>query len=568
MVDEKVLELKPLKKRNLDLVMIESEFPITWFFEKEKSQKGNMSWDLNIVSKEYLELVDKYIEKYDPDFAVEEKGNRDDEAADSDPLRELFNKKGIPYKMVDISENAEGYLRATLEQHLNLIKQLNSKIEQMIKSNEGNAPKENELFQELVLWRDYLEKEYDDQENEVRYEVREAWMMMKIVNLTKEFKKNDLKGIFICDLSHFRGIKELAENLNVNAKQIKLDRKVKVENSPILIDTEGNVTNPEKNPSLPKKSLIELSGIKIKTKDKSDKICYFFDTDDTASPFDINMAYDAGFDVVVPVGNMKADKVPQLVQDAIFSRKPKAPTTFFIGGADVKEGEKIAKKVVKSLVPPFECPVIIDPRGSHTTASSVVAKTLNVASKKHGIDSIEGRKVAIMGAGPVARIAAILAAKLHAKTFIVETWDKSNIEAVKELEKDLNEEAGENATKIVGVFAPTIEERLEVVKDADIIWSLAAAGVEIFSADAMNKLEGMKIVVDINLVPPYGIEGIRPKHDNEEIYPSIYAIGARALGGLKSNVEASILKKAADTRGKKIFNYNDAFETAQKLISK
>jgi methylene-tetrahydromethanopterin dehydrogenase len=438
----------------------------------------------------------------------------------------------------------------------------------MIKLNDGKAPKENQQFQELVLWRDYLEKEYDDQENEVRYEVREAWMMMKIVNLTKKFKKDNVKGMFICDLSHFRGIKELAEELNVNAKQIRLDRKVNVENNPILIDNEGNVANPREKSSQPKQSLIELSGIKIKKKDKSDKICYFFDTDDTASPFDINMAYDAGFDVVVPVGNMTADKVPQLVQDAIFSRKPKAPTTFFIGGADVKEGEKIAKNVQESLVPPFECPVIIDPRGSHTTASSVVAKTLNVASKKHGIESIEDRKVAIMGAGPVARIAAVLAAKLHARPFIVETWDKSNIEAIKELAKDLNEEAGENATEIVGVFAPTMEERVEVVKDADIIWSLAAAGVEILSAGAMKKLEGEKIVVDINLVPPYGIEGLRPKHDNEEIYPGIFGIGARSLGGLKSNVESSILKKASDTRGKKIFDYNDAFETAQQLIAK
>ncbi len=97
---------------------------------------------------------------------------------------------------------------------------------------------------------------------------------------------------------------------------------------------------------LGRKSIIELTPIIIKKKDSSDKICYFFDTDDNASPFDINMAYDAGFDIVVPISRMTADKVPKLVQDAIFSRKPKAPTTFFIGGSDIKEGEKIAKEVV------------------------------------------------------------------------------------------------------------------------------------------------------------------------------------------------------------------------------
>ena len=41
----------------------------------------------------------------------------------------------------------------------------------------------------------------------------------------------------------------------------------------------------------------------------------------------------------------------------------------------VPEGEKIAEKVVKALVPPFEAPVVIDPRGSYTTAAALVAKT-------------------------------------------------------------------------------------------------------------------------------------------------------------------------------------------------
>jgi hypothetical protein len=421
MVEEKVLKLKPLKHKKLDLVMIESEFPIDWYFEKDKKRDDNLAWDLNIISKEYVNLMEKYIDKYQPDFVVEEKGNRDPELLDDDPLRSLFKRKKIPYSMVDISENAEDYLRATLDQHNYLIRQLNNKIDAMIKQNNGVALKKDSTFQQIVLWKEYLQREYDQQEDEVRYEVREAWMMMKIVNLAKEMEKEKIKGIFICDLAHFKGINELAEDLHIKTKQIKLEKKVAVENNPILINTDGGVESIKKSDQQPKQSLIELSGIKIKKKDNSEKICYFFDTDDYASPFDINMAYDAGFDVVVPVSNMTAEKVPQLVQDAIFSRKPKAPTTFFIGGANVREGEKIAKKVQESLVTPFECPVIIDPRGSHTTASAVVAKTLKVAHEKHGIKSLEGKKVAIMGAGPVARIAAILAAKQKAETYIVET---------------------------------------------------------------------------------------------------------------------------------------------------
>ncbi|TFG07689.1 MAG: hypothetical protein EU539_04230 [Promethearchaeota archaeon] len=319
---------------------------------------------------------------------------------------------------------------------------------------------------------------------------------------------------------------------------------------------------------LGRKTVLELVPIKIKKVDKSDKICYFFDTDDNASPFDINMAYDAGFDIVVPISRMTSEQVPKLVQDAIFSRKPGAPTTFFIGGSDVKEGEKIAKKVVKSLVPPFECPVIIDPRGSHTTASAVVAMTIDIAKRKHGFKDLKDKKVVIFGAGPVGRIAAILAARIQCKTFIVETWDKSSQEFVQKLAGELTQEAGENATKITGVFAPELDQRFKVANDADIIWSLAAAGIEILPEEYMKKLEGKKIVVDINLVPPYGIEGIKPKHKNDEIYPGIFGIGALALGRLKSNSEGEILKEAANTKGSKIFDYNYAFEVAQKLLSK
>ncbi|MFX1273699.1 MAG: methylene-tetrahydromethanopterin dehydrogenase N-terminal domain-containing protein [Promethearchaeota archaeon] len=319
---------------------------------------------------------------------------------------------------------------------------------------------------------------------------------------------------------------------------------------------------------LGRKSIIELTPIVIKKKETSDKICYFFDTDENASPFDINMAYDAGFDIVVPISRMTADQVPKLVQDAIFSRKPNAPTTFFIGGSNVKEGEKIAKKVLKSLVPPFECPVIIDPRGSHTTASAVVAMTIDVALKFHNIKDLKGKKIVVFGAGPVGRIAAILGAKIGADTCIVETWDKSSQDFITNLANELKEEAGKGATAIKGIFAPNLEDRENLAIDADIIWSLAAAGIEILSENLMKKLRGKKIVVDINLVPPYGIEGIKPKHYNEELYPGMFCIGALALGRLKSNSESEILKEAANTKGSKVFDYNYAFEVAKKLLNK
>src|SRR5579871_2540095 len=52
------------------------------------------------------------------------------------------------------------------------------------------------------------------------------------------------------------------------------------------------------------------------------------------SPFDVNIALDAGFDAVLTYDNVTLDEVTGLVQDAIFSRPPKvgARTGMFFGG--------------------------------------------------------------------------------------------------------------------------------------------------------------------------------------------------------------------------------------------
>ncbi|MFX0001829.1 MAG: NAD(P)-dependent methylenetetrahydromethanopterin dehydrogenase [Candidatus Hermodarchaeota archaeon] len=550
-----VLELKPLKKQNLKLVLIESEFPIDWWFEASAQKKHDLVWNLHLISKEYLSLIENLITKFNPDFAVEEKGSRwEDTISNTDPLETLFREHKIPYKMVDISENAENYLSSNLDEHRALIKQLIKSIESAKKNNNNIILRDDFEFQRMVLWKEYLQQEHDLQENEIRYNVREAWMMMGITKFAKQMTGKKLIAFFICDSRHFKGITKLAEELGIETEEIKIKRLAKIVNNP----GDNSIK------TIIGKSILELSPIKVKKEDSLEKICYFFDTDPNASPFDINMAYDAGFDIVIPISKMTADQVPKLVQDAIFSRKPKAPTTFFIGGSNVKEGEKIAKEVIKSLVPPFECPVIIDPRGSHTTASSVVAKTLEVA-KEHDLYELKGKKVVILGSGPVGRIAAIIAAKLNCKTYLVETWERSNEEFIKNLAKELMDEAGENASKIIGVFAPNDEKKLEIIKNADIIWSLAAAGVQILSKELMIKLKD-KIVIDINLVPPYGIEGLKPKDNNKEIYPSIFGIGALALGRLKSSIEANILKEASKTKGKKVFDYNYTFEQAKKIL--
>ena len=66
-------------------------------------------------------------------------------------------------------------------------------------------------------------------------------------------------------------------------------------------------------------------------------ILHMFTPGRQMSPFDINMAADAGYQLVVPYAEVGLDAIAGLTQDTIFSRGPKgvARTGIFIGGRDV-----------------------------------------------------------------------------------------------------------------------------------------------------------------------------------------------------------------------------------------
>lgn len=549
-----VLELEPLKGKTLKLILLESEYSVDWWLEPPPKEMQNLFTSLKFISPEYVKLLEDLMAKNNPHFVVEEKGLRNlDEFLYDNALIDVFKERKIPYDMVDISQNALDYIDSVLEDKRNLLKKIQAEVLKVLGEKKDNL--DNGYLQKLVQWGEYLQEECKAEEAEIKYKIREAWMMMGILELARSQETKKVTAILICDKDHFDGLTGLADELGIETEKINIKKEMKH-------SEEENSLN-----ELIKKSSFEIMPIKIKKKKKEEKILYFFDTDDYASPFDINMGYDAGFDVVVPFSKVTAKNVTKLVQDAIFSRGPKAPTTFFIGGSNVQEGEKIAEAVIKALVPPFEAPVIIDPRGAHTTASAVVAKTQSIALE-HGIENIAGKRVVVLGTGPVGRIAAIIAAKLNCQTTLVETWDQATEVSVKNLASNLTKAAGDGATEIIGKFAATESDRFEIIDAADIVWAVAAAGIQIVSKSMLSELSPNKIFVDINAVPPTGIEGLKPTHDDKEISPGIFGTGALALGSLKYQIENTILKEASNTKGKKIFDYNLAFEVAQKLLRK
>src|SRR6266849_6321416 len=105
------------------------------------------------------------------------------------------------------------------------------------------------------------------------------------------------------------------------------------------------------------------------------RLLYLVSSDPQVSPFDINMAYDAGFDAVIPYAGVAVPAVRGLVQDVMFSRGPKGAraSAIFFSGGDLAAAEGMLEAARAALIDPFRIGVMIDPRGGYTTGAAILA---------------------------------------------------------------------------------------------------------------------------------------------------------------------------------------------------
>jgi len=290
----------------------------------------------------------------------------------------------------------------------------------------------------------------------------------------------------------------------------------------------------------------------------------FLDTDKHVSPFEPLMAIDLFPNAkILLYSNVEPEDARKIVQDAMFPRGPKGVrnTKMFIGGYDFEKVEKIVEIVKQSMFPPFEFSVVVDPRGANTTASAAVAKMLQL-SIKHGIDSLKDRTVVVLaGTGPVGIVASILFGLEGANVIITSrSFEKAQTAAQK-----VNREIG--SEKAIGVKAHTFEEIGRAIENAELVLASGAAGVRLLPIEILKSCgRRVKVVADVNAVPPTGIEGLDPNDEDREIVSGVYGVGALRIGGLKNRILAELFKRAVESP-KGIFDYRAAYEIAKQLIA-
>ena len=282
-----------------------------------------------------------------------------------------------------------------------------------------------------------------------------------------------------------------------------------------------------------------------------------------ASPFDVNMAFDTGFDKIMPYTNVEMNEVAGLVQDAIFSRGPTGVKreSVFIGGRDIDVAMDMLNTAKKAMVPPFEVSVFADPSGAFTTAGGMMAKVEQHLTKNFGGD-LTGRRVSVFGAtGPVGGCTAVIAAKYGAEVQMVSHRSIADVQAKVD---SYNARYGVNIVAVNGVNE---DAKVEVLKSTDIALCAAAAGVQVLSLAQMAQAKDLKIVADVNAVPPSGAEGVDVFADGVAIAgTNAFGIGALAIGNVKYKTQHNLLKLMLESEKKQYLDFLSAFETARKSL--
>ncbi len=285
------------------------------------------------------------------------------------------------------------------------------------------------------------------------------------------------------------------------------------------------------------------------------------------SPFDINMALDAGYDVLMPYTHVELDEVADLTQDAIFSRGPSGvkKTGMFIGGRDIGVAMDMLDAAKKAMVPPFEISVMADPSGAFTTAAALVACVERELKSKFDQTYENTQAVVFGGTGPVGIATAVIAALQGAKTTIV---DHFSLDTALEFAEEAKRRYG---VELRGTTAASDADKARLLANADVVFCTAKAGIQVLNASVLEDAKKLKVAGDVNAVSPLGIEGIKLMDFGAPLElaknaPDAVGIGALAVGDVKYKLQQALLRETLESEKPVYLDFRNAFEGARKLV--
>jgi len=283
------------------------------------------------------------------------------------------------------------------------------------------------------------------------------------------------------------------------------------------------------------------------------KILLQLDPDDQPSVFDSVVAVDAGVDQLFRHGSVEPSQVRDLVYGCIFTRggEELRNTAIFIGGTQVGPAEELFAQVKKTFFGPMRVSVMFDANGCNTTAAAAV-----IAASRHC--ELQGATALVLGGtGPVGqRVARLLASAGSAVRVGSRQLDKSQA-VCDRLQKH------QPTGKFTPAIAKSQAELDEALAGVSIVIAAGAPGVQLLAAEQRRKHKTLRVAIDLNAVPPLGLEGIEVTDKAKEQH-GVFCYGALSIGGTKMKIHRAALKKLF-TDNKHVLDAEEIFALGQEF---
>ncbi len=286
------------------------------------------------------------------------------------------------------------------------------------------------------------------------------------------------------------------------------------------------------------------------------KLLLQLDSSRLPSVFDQIVAYDAGADEIMSYGGVTEGDVRDLIHGCIFTRGPKDlhNTAVWIGGSNMSAGEQLLAMAQDAIFAPFTVSLMLDSNGSNTTAVAAVVKI------EETLGSLAGRNVLILaGTGPVGQRAAGLLAKDGANVTITSRKPEQGEKARQFISARFN----------VQVEATTMNDPAklpELCKDIEVLLNSGPAGVQMVPRSAWTGAKNLKIAVDLNAVPPLGIEGVEVT-DAGATKEGVVVFGAFGVGNFKTKLHKACVARLF-TRNDLVLDAEAIADVAREMIAK
>ncbi len=265
------------------------------------------------------------------------------------------------------------------------------------------------------------------------------------------------------------------------------------------------------------------------------KILLHLDTDPLASTFDRIVAIDAGVDVLLSHPLVTPENLTPIVHGAIFTRGPDdlKSTAIFIGGSDINAGQKLLDKIQTLFFADRRVSVMLDSNGSNTTATAAVL----CAARHMSLKTV--RALVLGGTGPVGLRVCQLLAREGAQVMLASRELERAETAVAQVHGALPTDEI-SSTAITAVSTQNMPAG-DLLKEVDLLISAGSAGVSMIDEKTWSSATALKVAIDLNAVPPSGIEGITPT-DNGADHHAKVCYGALGVGGLKMKIHRAALQ--------------------------